>query len=93
MGVLEKGGRGLRRCGEDCGCALRVYHVELHLFDLLVSHDVDGLLSTLEVEFKLPLFFRQLQYFTFAWKQIIRRAWKARSPIPGEVIFLVRKRP
>jgi hypothetical protein len=33
----------------------------MHLFKLLVSHNVDGFLSALEVEFKLTVFFVEFQ--------------------------------
>ena len=48
---LEKRGAGFVR--QLCIAV----HIEVHLFELLVSHNIDGFLSALEVEFKLSIFF------------------------------------
>lgn len=56
------------RCREELICCLRLQlslikscDVVFGLLRLLCPHDIDGLLCTFEVEFKLPVLFRELE--------------------------------
>ncbi len=56
-------------------------HVEVHLFDLLAAHDVDGLLRALQVELELPILLPQLEALRERSQQRVSLFWQMVSPL------------
>lgn len=69
-----------KRCARFVSQLLIAVQIEVHLFELLVPHNINGFLSALQVEFKLTIFVIQFQTLRKRSHQGASLFWKVVSP-------------